>query len=213
MVALLESEFRAWFDPIMAVTATYPIICALIGLTWIACLLTRSVFAAIVASVLATAAFVLLAPQLTDTLRWIVVALVLLANALLALHIRIWRRAAARELARVNSELERVTRAYDKEVQWRMAAYRQEASQIEKADLPIAELTQRVEKLARQLDSRKNGASPEGKAPSGLVLAPDLVPGDKPAPALRTVPGAGDGATPLRFPRKPRATVRLAPQR
>ncbi len=188
MVAVLRDGLSAWLDQLMAVPSTHPIACALIGLAWIGSLSLRSLSAAAIATLLAVATLIQLSPLQAVTPLWAVLAVVLLANALLALQVLTWRNTVKRKLDSMNDELSKIRSAYEGEVHWRMAAYRVEASKLATSEVPIADLTERVEMLARQLNASRMEAVPEK---DGLATLPVKRP-------RRTVPVPQEQTSPQR---------------
>lgn len=170
MGAGLQHELSSWFAQLAEVPVTHPIASLLIGLAWVGCLLARSMFAACMATLLAVLALMLLTPGQSDVARWAMLGVLLVANVVIVLHIWAWRSAVTRELGSVTAELDRVRRAYDGEVNWRMAAYREEAARLASGDVPVADLTERVEKLVRQLDASR--AEPDDSPQQDAVMLP-----------------------------------------
>jgi hypothetical protein len=178
MGAGLQNELSTWFAQLAEVPGTHPIATVLIGLAWAGCLLARSMFAACMATLLAALALMLLTPGQSEVARWAMLGVLLVADAVIVLHIWAWRSRMTRELGSVSAELDRVQRAYDGEVHWRMAAYREEAARLATGDMPLADLNDRVEKLVRQLDASR------------------VEPGDSPQqePAMLPAPARSSGA-------------------
>ncbi len=182
MVAVLENALNDWLAQMAGVPSAHPIECILIGIVWMACMSVRSVFAAVIATLLAILAMMLLAPAQSEIVRWTMLGVLFVANAVVVLHIVQGRKAARRELDAVNAELERVRRAYEAEVHWRMAAYKLEASQVASMEVPMGDLTERVETLARQLNAtrpaQKKGApeKPNGSYAASWGASPARIP-------------------------------------
>jgi hypothetical protein len=166
MVAVLENALNDWLAQMAGVPSAHPIECILIGIVWMACMSVRSIFAAVISTLLSFLAVMLLAPAQSDIVRWVMLGVLFVANVTVVLHIVRWRKAARRQLDGVSAELAHVRRAYEAEVHWRMAAYKLEASQIAATEVPMGDLTERVETLARQLNATrpaKKKSAPEEK--------------------------------------------------